>query len=364
MKKRRPRPKTKHFNPSDPCKLWKPLLEQRDAGFDWGGSSTSDSYIDDVSSSVAKCILYKKALASLVEVANTGFPAHNNMEETLKMISKEFPVLQPGSKRVINDAIIAWRSMAKTLYELKKNGQVVEELKEIVERIVLPTQTELSHEVETPAQAKPPTSSASGQELSLEQVEKMFPEQACDTEDHEAFIVEDSGDEAVIQAVICNCTECQAKRSCTTAAASRLAVPSCMKGGQRKETEACASSSVGGKRFCRKTKVTGEGAKLSKSGKTKKSKSAVAKSVASTKRPAGALGERNVVAPPCKLVKRVKDCAAYILAKDKVYVASASDRLNGPKYLEGLEKLVEKIDTGHITSKAAAREFLQKFFQA
>ncbi len=49
--------------------------------------------------------------------------------------------------------------------------------------------------------------------------------------------------------------------------------------------------------------------------------------------------DREAIAGPCKLVKRVKDGAAYILAKDKVYVASTSERVNGAGYLEALQFL-------------------------
>ena len=70
------------------------------------------------------------------------------------------------------------------------------------------------------------------------------------------------------------------------------------------------------------------------------------------------------VDPPCKLVKRLKDDSAYILAKDKVYVASASDRTHGPTYMKGLEALIHAIDKGEATTQAAANEFLNKFFDA
>ena len=251
------------------------------------------------------------------------------------------------SKQTITDAVVAWRTMAKTLYELKKSGDAPVELKDIVANIVLPSGR--SEAASSPSGSREKVNSPCKRKLTLDEVVDMFPSPAGKGDSVESS--QGGSSEVELQEVICNCPECQAKR---LSGQDRPAIPSSSKGGQRKETVK-PTTRIRGKKSIRR------GISAMKKAPMKKAKSKAQSTGSKTKTKPRA---SQAIAPPCKLVKRVKDGAAYILAKDKVYVASASDRIHGPKYLEGMKSLVKEIEKGEITTKTAAKEFLANFFQA
>ena len=111
----------------------------------------------------------------MLTLAETGFPAHASLVETFENISKTYPVLQP-SKQTITDAVVAWRSMAKTLYELKKSGDAPVELKDIVANIVLPSGR--SEAASSPSGSREKVNSPCKRKLTLDEVVDMFPSPA------------------------------------------------------------------------------------------------------------------------------------------------------------------------------------------
>ena len=72
-------------------KQWEELLHLRNPGFCWDGSSRVDS--PDMPA-VAKARLYKKPLMKLLAVAETGFPAHGDLADLMRLIHKELPVFE------------------------------------------------------------------------------------------------------------------------------------------------------------------------------------------------------------------------------------------------------------------------------
>ena len=91
LKLRAPRPKTKHFSSSGLVKQWEELLTLRNPGFSWDGSSRVDSH---EMQAVAKVRLYKKPLMKLLAVAETGFPAHGDLADLMRLIHKDFQCLK------------------------------------------------------------------------------------------------------------------------------------------------------------------------------------------------------------------------------------------------------------------------------
>ena len=72
-------PRTEHFTALDIMSAWEPLLEMRSPGFEWDGSSAIPDELYGLPTGVAKCIVYKIPLDKLVDLANIGFPAHNDL---------------------------------------------------------------------------------------------------------------------------------------------------------------------------------------------------------------------------------------------------------------------------------------------
>ena len=91
LKLRAPRPKTKHSSSSGLVKQWEELLTLRNPGFSWDGSSRVDSH---EMQAVAKVRLYKKPLMKLLAVAETGFPAHGDLADLMRLIHKDLPVFE------------------------------------------------------------------------------------------------------------------------------------------------------------------------------------------------------------------------------------------------------------------------------
>ena len=71
---------------------------------------------------------------------------------------------------------------------------------------------------------------------------------------------------------------------------------------------------------------------------------------------------RDLVAPPGKLIQKVEDGAVYMLAKDKVYVTQTSERTHTWRYLEAMHLLKIEVDEGKISSKVEAKNFITRFF--
>ena len=239
---RLPRPKTKHFPPEKLVELWTPLLDVRDPGYQWDGSTnwSGGSDKDDVAPAVQKCIVYRKPLESLARLADTGFPAHNDLLRTFVLVQKGWAAIESSNERVLNEVVVTWRSMAKTLYEVKKassdSNPPPEEIKELVDRIVLP-KADLGDEKDDSqscASHEPLATLAAGKrQLSMPEVLAMFGQQSEDKP-------EDKSDNDVeITAVSCNCEKSKqsAAKKHKGNEGHGIAIPSCAKGGQRKETE-------------------------------------------------------------------------------------------------------------------------------
>ena len=377
MAARAPRPKTKHFSSASLVEAWTPLLKLREPGFRWDGSSSEDQY--EWSVPVAKVMLYRKPLEALVSLADTGFPAHGDLEKTLHLIQKSFPAafnVEQLGNRVLSEIVVAWRSMCKTLYELKKSGCFPAEIQGLVDKIVLPidpqvaSRSSMFQQVASRSSMLPhvPASCPTFQQvasrssesdscltvqhsksdscLTVQQVADMFEKADTDEDDSDVEVV----------AVRCGCEKCMAARGegekkdappipkGEGEKKDAPPIPSAAKGGQRKETEAS-------RRLRKKTTVAKAKTKAMKAMKTMKAMKATKKA------------KSTVVAPPCQIVKRIKDKAAYILAKDKVYVASASFSRSGPLYLKAIGRLAEEIDKGSIVDVGKAREWLEEFFK-
>ena len=241
--------------------------------------------------------------------------------------------------------------------------------------IVLPT-AETDADSVTMASATTEMASASAeatpkkQELSVDDVNKLFGGET-EMEPGDPVDADAADDDCVIDYIRCMCSGCKLARGETNEipsgsesdpAAPTLVVPSPAKGGQRKETQKVPQKRL----FAKTTEVECKPAKgkpkaKGKQKKKKKDKKDVGESSGggSTR----ATGDRNKVAPPAKIIERVKDGAAYILSARKVYVAQTSERVHGDKYMEGIQRLAEKINDGTVASKSAAREFLTKFFE-
>ena len=78
-KRRGPSPRTTNFTALDIMSAWEPLLEMRSPGFEWDGSSAIPDELYGLPTGVAKYIVYKIHPDKLVDLASTGFPAHNDL---------------------------------------------------------------------------------------------------------------------------------------------------------------------------------------------------------------------------------------------------------------------------------------------
>ena len=118
MKHRPPRPRTKHFNPSELTELWQKHIGKRDPGFEWDAAKTPGC--DNM---VAKCEKFKDPLTDLAYVAPTGFPAHQPLLTVLSDMQRKhgiFSSCKLPQPRHAEKATLAWRAMMKHMYEMKK----------------------------------------------------------------------------------------------------------------------------------------------------------------------------------------------------------------------------------------------------
>ena len=324
--KRRPRPRTKHFEPSGLLEAWRPYLEKRDPGYQWDGSTMCDT---QYSQPISKCMVYHEPLSELVKLAPTGFPSHGCLETTFGQIKDKYPMLFDDTgncKKMLSDAVVSWRTMCKSLYDMKKNADVVPDiLKPMVDAIELPC---MENAIESSGASSKGAENTGGDEpMSLEQLKEMF---SNDDEDETTS----SDDDVEIINVQCQCPECQ----------PRIPIPNPSRGGQRQETEV-VSKKV--KRIF--------GKQADPNWKPKKT----------TKKPANKMTKvtSNKLKGPCRIVLRHKDNAAYILDNNKTYVCKTSEKIHGEKYLDALNMLKIQIGTGAIKTKDAARDWLRRHFR-
>ena len=196
LKLRAPRPKTKHFSSSGLVKQWEELLTLRNPGFSWDGSSRVDSH---EMQAVAKVRLYKKPLMKLLAVAETGFPAHGDLADLMRLIHKDFPVFEMEGELpmgVVNEMSLAWRNMCKTVYELKKQDMYPPDLKYLVDLIVLPTAT--GHATGSADPLQDGAAQEDSSSLTVDEVACMFVDED----------MSDTADDVDIVSVTCSCADC------------------------------------------------------------------------------------------------------------------------------------------------------------
>lgn len=114
-------------------------------------------------------------------MANTGFPSHGSLHAVFKSLASMYDLI-PNKDKNITDATLAWRAMAKSVYELKKHaavgGAVPDVLKDLVDAIVLPAEANDEGPCLKAAAASKDDASTStvGQNLTVCEVEKLFQE--------------------------------------------------------------------------------------------------------------------------------------------------------------------------------------------
>ena len=150
---------------------------------------------------VAKVRLYKKPLMKLLAVAETGFPAHGDLADLMRLIHKDFPVFEMEGELpmgVVNEMSLAWRTMCKTVYELKKFDMYPPGMKDLVDLIVLPSAT--GHAT---GSADPLEDGAAKEDSSL-----TVDEVACMFVDED---MPDTADDVDSLSVTCSCADCVKK---------------------------------------------------------------------------------------------------------------------------------------------------------
>ena len=279
--KRGPRPRTKHFSAQDIMGAWEPT-------------------------GVAKYIVYKKPLDKLVDFANTGFPAHNDLAAANGAMQKKYKYFGPLDpekyKKTINTCVLAWRGMARTLYDLKKQGCENDELRSVVDKIVLPASgasiTGSEEDAKSGCQIRGASITGSDDVLNMFKSgggEENGDMSVCSSSDVE------------ISMVTCRCERCTCREA--------IAIPSCEKGGQRKETYAVPKPK---RRLSAKTTVKPQPPATHSSRKRRKRNKHFL----------------NAIVHPVKVVKLNNFCgkSANILGAGKAHIVSASERVLHPGY--------------------------------
>ena len=336
----------------------------RDPGFRWDGTSFLEQ--SDHSIAVARIATYAPALKAIISTANTGFPAHGDLESTFKILQRDHKIFEDYSNKVLADATSAWRTMCKNLYDFRK-GCVVDvpaAVQELVDMIVLPSGGSSMAELPQPAPAEPPKHHT---QLTLEQVTSLFPQSVdSDEDEHDAVAARTSGDneyqipnaqsedddckmcytesgddDCKIVSIMCNCKLCPPAAEIRSQPAPDIPIPRPDRGGQRKET-------------------VGENGKNQKKG-SEQIKTRFRQKTTPHQKLKSKAGQDTELQGPCKLVIRVKDEAGYILDANKTYICQCSERMHGEMYMMALKALVKEIDQKKIKRKSAAKEFVGRF---
>ena len=294
--KRGPRPRTKHFSAQHVMEAWEPT-------------------------GVAKYIVYKKPLDKLVDFANTGFPAHDlaAANGAMQKKYKYFGPLDPEK----------YKKTMNTCVYLKKQGCENDELRSVVDKIVLPASGASITGSEEDAKSGVP-------DLSLDDVLNMF--KSGGGEENGDMSVCSSSD-VEISMVTCRCERCTCREA--------IAIPSCEKGGQRKETSAVPKPKH---RLSAKTTVKPQPPATHSSRKRRKRNKHFL----------------NAIVHPVKVVKLNNFCgkSAYILGADKAHIVSASERVHGDRFIQGIEFVEKEIGKKRVRTNVEAKRVLASFLSA
>eukprot|EP00959_Pyramimonas_sp_CCMP1952_P160034 3347301-Pyramimonas_sp.AAC.1 len=209
MAPKRIRPRIYHFVVDDLISKWQEILNLRDPGFHWDGSSF-DSKATDYSS-LEK---YRTPLQGLLELAPSGFPSHVDVRSTFAKLQKRYGIFSSDNvvnERALDESTAAWRLMAKQIYNLKKNDIDIPSLRNLTAIIKLPGEVPESSGGDTSSSRgtsseRPPPEKA----LNLEDVEQLY-NVGDNQSEEECYEAEDV--ECQMLSMTCHCPECAKMRS-------------------------------------------------------------------------------------------------------------------------------------------------------
>lgn len=356
---KRSRPRTSHFAVHGLVDKWQALVELRDPGFNWDGSSYPKG---NKAVNIDALEAYARPLQGLLEMAPSGFPSHGDLRNTLSFLQSKYGIFSRDKRvtqRTCDEAAEAWRLMAKHIYNIKKAGTPVgPSLQLLVGTIALPKREGDEDEQSSfGASNKPgdelsegcPRPSPSRSSLGLKEVEEMFHVEAVSSDD------DDDRDEVELLEMRCACEECVQRgvkaKSLGTIVVDveehkrQIPVANPIAGQQRQET----AKALARRRY--RTKATprtlGETAPTTAKNTKKKQR-----------RP---LDLHKPILLPLKLVHRQSGKTkpeAYLLSGGNKYVAGQSSASNS-SYLEDMKALKAKIEANEIGSAMAARLWLK-----
>ena len=133
---RAPKPRVVHFVPDDLIKDWSELLNLRQPGFKWDGSSGVDLDMR------ARLAVNAAPLMQILKHAPSGFPAHGDLANVFASLQASHGIVDESKKpmpKACTDAAETWRLLAKEVYKLKKNGEQCAPIQDLIDSIVLPS---------------------------------------------------------------------------------------------------------------------------------------------------------------------------------------------------------------------------------
>ena len=222
-----------HVQPEDLIKDWGELLNLRQPGFKWDGSSGVDL---DMRGRLA---VNAAPLMQILKHAPSGFPAHGDLANVFASLQASHGIVDESKKpmpKACTDAAETWRLLAKEVYKLKKNGEQCAPIQDLIDSIVLPS----SQSASIHSDIVEDTATCG---LTAPEVQALFSGMEVDdlasgdegvapTTAGEGVI--DSDDDCQIVFWPCACPKCVGAGHAATTPS--VAIPSSVKGGQRLET--------------------------------------------------------------------------------------------------------------------------------
>ena len=133
--RRAPRPKTKHFSASDAVADLDELLQKRDPGYQWDGTSANDAPAE------RRVYIYREPLGVVLKHARTGFPAQGDMERLFEKAQMKYSILEATGRpvpRQCTDAASEFRKLAKVVYDFARVGTQHADIQHLIDMIILP----------------------------------------------------------------------------------------------------------------------------------------------------------------------------------------------------------------------------------
>lgn len=367
MAPKRCRPRTCHFAKHDLVEKWSDLLNLRDAGFQWDGSSYQSNKSSGINVEGLK--LYERPLEGLLQVATSGFPAHLDLRCTFSHLQAKYGILSSDkvvTQQACDDATENWRLMAKMMYNLKKAGTDVPSLRHLIEIIELPKHE--SHEDDDSRASEPRRAEAQDSAeapprpesfLQLQDVEELY------KMDIDIEASDEEGVEVEMVSMRCSCPEC-VQRSNTAKNMQTIVIQDEHDEEKKpKPTIPIANPKSGHQRHETVSAEPQTRQKYSTKQAPRTSSEMVGTARAKEKAKKGqrrqrASGTATSIPRPIRMVHRKSGKAkpeAYLLAGGKYLAGQSSARTS--KYFEDVQELKVKIEANEVVFVQAARAWLR-----